>query len=53
MFSDEHGESNWRECPAPRSDAAGDRMLLKGGIVMSMDPAIGDFWKADVLDRNE
>lgn len=26
-----------------------DRVLLKGGVVMSMDPEIGDFEKADVL----
>lgn len=25
------------------------RILLKGGIVLSMDRAVGDFWKADVL----
>jgi 5-methylthioadenosine/S-adenosylhomocysteine deaminase len=31
--------------PAP----AGRRVLLKGGIVLTMDPALGDFEKADVL----
>src|SRR5688572_26733555 len=25
------------------------RILIKGGVVLSMDPAIGDFAKADVL----
>jgi 5-methylthioadenosine/S-adenosylhomocysteine deaminase len=28
---------------------AGRRVLLKGGIVLTMDPALGDFEKADVL----
>jgi len=38
-----------------RGDATQDRLqkarriLLKGGIVMSLDPAVGDFEKADVL----
>jgi 5-methylthioadenosine/S-adenosylhomocysteine deaminase len=27
----------------------GDRMLLKGGCVLSLDPAVGDFEQADVL----
>src|SRR5262249_26817760 len=27
----------------------GRRILLKGGIVLTMDPAIGDFEEADVL----
>jgi cytosine/adenosine deaminase-related metal-dependent hydrolase len=31
------------------SGSSGRRMLLKGGIVLSMDPKVGDFEKADVL----
>jgi 5-methylthioadenosine/S-adenosylhomocysteine deaminase len=30
-------------------EPAGRRVLLKGGIVLTMDPALGDFEKADVL----
>jgi cytosine/adenosine deaminase-related metal-dependent hydrolase len=37
----------------PSSDLVGDgrkrRMLLRGGIVLSLDPRVGDFEKADVL----
>lgn len=29
--------------------SAGERTLLKGGIVLSLDPAVGDFMRADVL----
>src|SRR5438034_2888606 len=32
-----------------RSGTNGRRILLKGGIVLSMDPNVGDFEKADVL----
>ncbi|GLT00686.1 cytosine deaminase [Sphingobium jiangsuense] len=34
---------------APRSGNAGDRILLKGGTILSMDPALGDFAQGDVL----
>ena len=30
------------------SGSSGRRILLKGGIVLSMDPKVGDFEKADV-----
>ncbi len=30
-------------------ETRGQRILLKGGIVLSMDPAVGDFAKGDVL----
>lgn len=36
-----------RDCP--RSGGRKDRILLKGGIVMSMDSAVGNYTKADVL----
>jgi 5-methylthioadenosine/S-adenosylhomocysteine deaminase len=41
--------ASWHECQCPQSGGTKDRILLKGGIVMSMDPTVGDFWKADVL----
>jgi 5-methylthioadenosine/S-adenosylhomocysteine deaminase len=31
------------------SGSPGRRILIKGGIVLSMDPKVGDFEKADVL----
>ena len=34
---------------APTSGAPGQRVLLKGGVVLTMDPRLGDFEKADVL----
>jgi cytosine/adenosine deaminase-related metal-dependent hydrolase len=34
---------------APVSGAPGQRLLLKGGVVLTMDPKLGDFEKADVL----
>jgi 5-methylthioadenosine/S-adenosylhomocysteine deaminase len=34
---------------APASGASGQRVLLKGGVVLTMDPRLGDFEKADVL----
>ena len=34
----------WRQSPAPNQ-----RILLKGGTVVSMDPKVGDFVKGDVL----
>ena len=41
----EFGNSGVRPPAAP----AGRRFVLRGGIVLSMDPKIGDFEKADVL----
>jgi 5-methylthioadenosine/S-adenosylhomocysteine deaminase len=35
--------------PPKRGHGSHDRVLLKGGIVLSLDPAVGDFEKADVL----
>jgi 5-methylthioadenosine/S-adenosylhomocysteine deaminase len=35
--------------PPARTGLAGTRYVIKGGSVMSMDPAIGDFVTADVL----
>ena len=35
--------------PPAGSGTSGRRLLLKGGIVLSMDPNVGDFEKADVL----
>lgn len=29
------------------------RYLLRGGIVLSLDPAVGDFDRADVLSKND
>src|SRR5262249_4129638 len=34
---------------APTSGEPGQRVLLKGGVVLTMDPRLGDFEKADVL----
>src|SRR5262244_1657458 len=34
---------------APASGESGQRVLLKGGVVLTMDPRLGDFEKADVL----
>jgi len=34
---------------APASGGPGQRVLLKGGVVLTMDPRLGDFEKADVL----
>jgi 5-methylthioadenosine/S-adenosylhomocysteine deaminase len=34
---------------APASGGPGQRVLLKGGVVLTMDPTLGDFEKADVL----
>jgi 5-methylthioadenosine/S-adenosylhomocysteine deaminase len=34
---------------APPAGVAGERVLLKGGVVLTMDPALGDFDRADVL----
>ena len=36
-----------RDCP--RGGGHKDRILLKGGVVLTLDPAVGDFEKADVL----
>lgn len=33
----------------PAGGAPGQRLLLKGGVVLTMDPKLGDFDKADVL----
>lgn len=39
-----------QNAPAPAdSGASGRRILLRGGIVLSMDPQVGDFERADVL----
>lgn len=36
--------------PPPRhGKGRGERILLKGGVVLSLDPAVGDFEQADVL----
>lgn len=40
-------DSRDRDCP--RSGGKKDRILLKGGIVLSLDTTVGDFAKADVL----
>jgi cytosine/adenosine deaminase-related metal-dependent hydrolase len=34
---------------APLGGAPGERLLLKGGVVLTMDPKLGDFDRADVL----
>src|ERR671937_800413 len=34
---------------APASGGPGQRLLLRGGVVLTMDPKLGDFEKADVL----
>jgi len=34
---------------SPGGAPAGGRVLLKGGVVLTMDPALGDFDRADVL----
>jgi cytosine/adenosine deaminase-related metal-dependent hydrolase len=38
--------------PAERPVEGRERVVLKGGIVMSLDPAVGDFDAADVLVEN-
>lgn len=47
--TDAWNTTGWRECAVPQSGGAEDRLLLKGGIVLSMDPEIGDLWDADIL----
>jgi cytosine/adenosine deaminase-related metal-dependent hydrolase len=42
------GVAGAQEAPAGTGDA-GRRVLIKGGHVLSMDPAVGDFASADVL----
>jgi cytosine/adenosine deaminase-related metal-dependent hydrolase len=37
------------ESPLPIGDARRRRILLKGGVVLSLDPRVGDFEKGDVL----
>ena len=39
---------NWDRDP-PKCGGAKDRVLLKNGVVLTLDPAVGDFEKADVL----
>ena len=39
---------NWDRDP-PKCGGRNDRVLLKGGVVLTLDPAVGDFEKADVL----
>jgi 5-methylthioadenosine/S-adenosylhomocysteine deaminase len=34
---------------APSAGVPGERILLKGGVVLTMDPTLGDFERADVL----
>jgi len=34
---------------APRSGSPGERVLIKGGVVLTMDAKLGDFDRADVL----
>jgi hypothetical protein len=49
-YGDRHGgrdDHRHRDCP--RSGRPGDRILLKGGVVLSLDAAVGDFARADVL----
>lgn len=38
---------------APPGGGRGHRILLKGGIVLSLDPAVGDFEQADVLIQDK
>jgi cytosine/adenosine deaminase-related metal-dependent hydrolase len=38
-----------RAADVPPSGAPGQRLLLKGGVVLTMDPGLGDFEQADVL----
>ncbi len=40
---------NSRDKSCPRFGHRDDRILLKGGVVLSLDPAVGNFEKADVL----
>ena len=50
-----HDRGDWddkrwrRRGDPPRGGGHKDRILLKGGVVLSLDPAVGDFAKADVL----
>ena len=37
-------ERSWRQAAAPNQ-----RLLLKGGTIVSLDPKVGDFVKGDVL----
>src|ERR1700694_850769 len=38
-----------RAAGAPPAGAPGERIVLKGGVVLTMDSALGDFDRADVL----
>ena len=50
-----HDEGDWddkrwrRRGDPPRGGGHRDRILLKGGVVLSLDPAVKDWEKADVL----
>ncbi|MGH8682877.1 MAG: twin-arginine translocation signal domain-containing protein, partial [Burkholderiales bacterium] len=45
-----HDDDDDRDDGPPRhSGRPGRRYIIRGGHVMSMDPAVGDFVKADVL----
>jgi cytosine/adenosine deaminase-related metal-dependent hydrolase len=46
---DDGDDTDLAPAPPANAGAAGVRYLIKGGAVMSMDPAVGNFAQADVL----
>jgi 5-methylthioadenosine/S-adenosylhomocysteine deaminase len=46
-----HGDDDrgWDKDPPKHGNDSKDRILLKGGVVLSLDKSVGDFEKADVL----
>jgi cytosine/adenosine deaminase-related metal-dependent hydrolase len=53
LFSDARGSGDAELEEKLGADRKGRRILLKGGIVMSLDPAVGDHRRADVLIEGE
>ncbi|MBL8346508.1 MAG: amidohydrolase family protein [Rubrivivax sp.] len=49
LFAPRPAQATENEHEPPHSGHHGRRYLIRGGAVMSMDPAIGDFAQADVL----
>lgn len=49
LFNPAPARAQENDAPPPDTGRPGRRYVIRGGHVMSMDPAVGDFVKADVL----